>query len=52
MRGNRGRHTGARPRLHPAMAHEAGIDFNCLIRLKDTDIANLRPGGKYAAKDL
>lgn len=43
--------------LHlPAMAHEAGIDFNLFdvadIFKKTPLIANLRPGGKYVAKDL
>lgn len=43
--------------LHiPAIAHEAGIDFNlhdCADVFKRTPyIANLRPGGKYVAKDL
>ena len=43
--------------LHlPAMAHEAGIDFNLFdvaeIFKKTPYIANLRPGGKYVAKDL
>ncbi|GJL84975.1 MAG: dihydroxy-acid dehydratase 2 [Micavibrio sp.] len=43
--------------LHlPAMAHEAGIEFNLFdvseIFKKTPLIANLRPGGKYVAKDL
>ncbi len=43
--------------LHlPAMAHEAGIKFNLFdvaeIFKKTPYIANLRPGGKYVAKDL
>ncbi len=43
--------------LHlPAMAHEAGIDFPleevAAIFKKVPLIANLRPGGKYVAKDL
>ncbi len=43
--------------LHlPAIAHEAGIDFNLFDvaeSFKKTPlIANLRPGGKYVAKDL
>ncbi|MGH1403354.1 MAG: dihydroxy-acid dehydratase [Alphaproteobacteria bacterium] len=43
--------------LHlPAMAHEAGIDFNLFdvaeIFKRTPLIANLRPGGKYVAKDL
>lgn len=43
--------------LHlPAIAHEAGIDFNLFdvaeILKKTPYIANLRPGGKYVAKDL
>ncbi len=43
--------------LHlPAMAHEAGIDFNLFevaeIFKKTPYLANLRPGGKYVAKDL
>ena len=43
--------------LHlPAMAHEAGIDFNLFdvaeIFKRTPYIANLRPGGKYVAKDL
>ena len=42
--------------LHlPAMAHEAGIDFNLFDVaeiFKTPYIANLRPGGKYVAKDL
>jgi dihydroxy-acid dehydratase len=43
--------------LHlPAIAHEAGIDFNMFevgeIFKKTPYIANLRPGGKYVAKDL
>jgi dihydroxy-acid dehydratase len=43
--------------LHlPAMAHEVGIDFNLFdvaeIFKKTPYIANLRPGGKYVAKDL
>ncbi len=43
--------------LHlPAMAHEAGIDFDlhdvAEIFKKTPLIANLRPGGKYVAKDL
>ncbi|PCJ02878.1 MAG: dihydroxy-acid dehydratase [Alphaproteobacteria bacterium] len=43
--------------LHlPAMAHEAGLDFNLFevaeIFKKTPYLANLRPGGKYVAKDL
>jgi len=43
--------------LHlPAMAHEAGIKFDMFdvaeIFKKTPYIANLRPGGKYVAKDL
>ena len=43
--------------LHlPAIAHEAGIQFNLFdvaeIFKKTPYIANLRPGGKYVAKDL
>jgi len=43
--------------LHlPAIAHEAGIDFDlhdvAEIFKKTPLIANLRPGGKYVAKDL
>ncbi len=43
--------------LHlPAMAHEAGIDFNLFhvaeIFKKTPYLANLRPGGRYVAKDL
>lgn len=43
--------------LHlPAMAHEAGIKFDLFdvaeIFKKTPYIANLRPGGKYVAKDL
>ncbi len=43
--------------LHlPAIAHEAGIDFNLFdvaeIFKKTPYIANLRPGGQYVAKDL
>jgi dihydroxy-acid dehydratase len=43
--------------LHlPAIAHEAGIDFDLFdvaeIFKKTPYIANLRPGGKYVAKDL
>jgi len=43
--------------LHlPAMAHEAGIDFDLLDvaeAFKSTPyIANLKPGGKYVAKDM
>ena len=43
--------------LHlPAIAHEAGIEFNLFdvaeIFKKTPYIANLRPGGKYVAKDL
>jgi len=43
--------------LHlPAIAHEAGIKFNLFdvaeIFKKTPYIANLRPGGKYVAKDL
>ena len=43
--------------LHlPAMAHEAGIEFNLFdvaeIFKKTPYIANLRPGGKYVARDL
>ncbi len=43
--------------LHlPALANEAGIDFNMFdvgeIFKRTPYIANLRPGGKYVAKDL
>lgn len=43
--------------LHlPALAHEAGIDFNLFdvaeVFKRTPYIANLRPGGKYVAKDL
>lgn len=43
--------------LHlPAIAHEAGIDFNMFdvadVFKRTPYIANLRPGGKYVAKDL
>jgi dihydroxy-acid dehydratase len=43
--------------LHlPAMAHEAGIDFDlfdvCEIMRKTPYIASLKPGGKYVAKDM
>jgi dihydroxy-acid dehydratase len=43
--------------LHlPAMAHEAGIDFDlfdvCDIMRKTPYIADLKPGGKYVAKDM
>ncbi len=43
--------------LHlPAMAHEAGIDFNLFdvaeVFKRTPYIANLRPGGDYVAKDL
>src|SRR6185503_16727389 len=43
--------------LHlPAIAHEAGIDFDLFavanIFKRTPYIANLRPGGKYVAKDL
>ena len=43
--------------LHlPAMAHEAGIDFSlqdvCDIFKTTPYIADLKPGGKYVAKDL
>lgn len=43
--------------LHlPAIAHEVGIDFDLFdvaeIFKKTPYIANLRPGGKYVAKDL
>ena len=43
--------------LHlPAMAHEAGIDFNLddVVRIFDRTpyIADLQPGGRYLAKDL
>lgn len=43
--------------LHlPAMAHECGIDFDlhavAEVFKKTPLIANLRPGGKYVAKDL
>lgn len=43
--------------LHlPAIAHEAGIDFDMFevgkIFKKTPYIGNLRPGGKYVAKDL
>ncbi len=43
--------------LHlPALAHEAGIDFDlmdvCEIFKKTPYIADLKPGGQYVAKDL
>lgn len=43
--------------LHlPAMAHEAGIDFDLFdvaeVFKRTPYIANLRPGGQYVAKDL
>lgn len=43
--------------LHlPAIAHEAGIDFDlatvCDIMRKTPYIADLKPGGKYVAKDM
>ncbi|MEL0106130.1 MAG: dihydroxy-acid dehydratase [Rhodospirillaceae bacterium] len=43
--------------LHlPAMAHEAGIEFNledvCEIFKSTPYIADLKPGGKYVAKDM
>ena len=43
--------------LHlPAIAHEAGIDFDlldvCKIFKKTPYIADLKPGGKYVAKDM
>ncbi len=43
--------------LHlPAIAHEAGIDFDmeevCRIFKETPYIADLKPGGKYVAKDL
>lgn len=43
--------------LHlPAMAHEAGVDFDLFdvaeVFKKTPYLANLRPGGKYVAKDL
>ena len=43
--------------LHlPAIAHEAGIDFSlddvCEIFRRTPYIADLKPGGKYVAKDL
>lgn len=43
--------------LHlPAIAHEAGIDFNlldvCKIFRTTPYIADLKPGGRYVAKDL
>jgi len=43
--------------LHlPAIAHEAGIDFSlddvCEIFKRTPYIADLKPGGKYVAKDL
>jgi dihydroxy-acid dehydratase len=43
--------------LHlPAIAHEAGIDFDlmdvCEIFKKTPYIADLKPGGKYVSKDL
>ena len=48
---------GDRPALHlPAMASEAGIDFDLFDVadiFKDTPyIADLKPGGKYVAKDM
>ena len=43
-------------RQHKDMAHEAGIDFDlhevASIFKKVPYIANLKPGGKYVAKDL
>ncbi|HRK97744.1 MAG TPA: dihydroxy-acid dehydratase [Alphaproteobacteria bacterium] len=43
--------------LHlPALAHEAGIDFDlhdvCEVMRKTPYLASLKPGGKYVAKDL
>ncbi len=43
--------------LHlPAMAHEAGIEFDlfdvCDIMRKTPYIADMKPGGKYVAKDM
>lgn len=43
--------------LHlPAMAHEAGIEFDlfdvCDVMRKTPYIADMKPGGKYVAKDL
>ncbi|MBX6321884.1 MAG: dihydroxy-acid dehydratase [Rhodospirillaceae bacterium] len=43
--------------LHlPAMAHEAGIDFDlhdvCAIFKRTPYLADLKPGGRYVAKDL
>jgi len=43
--------------LHlPAIAHEAGIDFDlhdvCAIFRRTPYIADLKPGGKYVAKDM
>ena len=43
--------------LHlPAIAHEAGIDFDmldvCAIFRKTPYIADLKPGGRYVAKDM
>ena len=43
--------------LHlPAIAHECGIDFDlhdvCAIFKRTPYIADLKPGGKYVAKDL
>jgi dihydroxy-acid dehydratase len=43
--------------LHlPAIAHEAGIDFDlndiCKIMRETPYLASLKPGGKYVAKDL
>jgi dihydroxy-acid dehydratase len=43
--------------LHlPAIAHEAGIDFDldevCKVFRKTPYIADLKPGGRYVAKDL
>lgn len=43
--------------LHlPAMAHEAGIEFDlfdvCNIMRKTPYIADMKPGGKYVAKDM
>ena len=43
--------------LHlPAMAHECGIEFNmmevCAIFKKTPYIADLKPSGKYVAKDV
>ena len=46
-----------RPMAHlPAMAHEAGIDFDLMqvaeIFKKTPYIADLKPGGQYVAKDM